>query len=1213
MASADLKNKITFQTLNVDGMAFLGAWSPTTIYYKNQVVQVGADSYILSVASSSNQNPTTTPASWITLGGGTLPTNVVLNPLTENVSGLNSGSNYNIIELGVLGANKVETDNISLLPGSLQTEITVDDSLLLGLNKTIRFIGKAELQAGLGEEVRLDGASYKMVSVPSGFTTDVLSYDTATNEIFFQALPGAGATGSTGPTGPTGSTGDKGATGDIGFATGETGPTGMTGATGDIGPTGEMGATGDIGPTGEMGATGDIGPTGMTGATGEMGSTGPTGEMGATGATGDTGPTGTFYNPQLEVSSITTSTIQTASDGYVSSFFVNADNISSLNASISSMNISSLNGFTVQDFLQDSAYTIVPSTPTNLASSFSTYSNVWLDTSDGGLYGFQPPFDEPQERTLPTYAGTTYIATDDATFNTAVSSAIAGDIIQVNADILLSAPKTIAVGIKLTSDTGSRVLSLSSATNIIRFTGDGVLVEGIAFNNPNGGSSAICLTFTSQVASNNYVKSCILTTNEFAITTLNTQIQITDNTFLFTGAQDGHRYIALYKNTANTIVARNAFQGNGASPNTACILIGSISGSLFTNGVFVFKNNTSSTVVQRLSICEVAFGVSDNVKFYIHDNTIQSSSGFCIFFNLTPLRGIQNIIAYNNIETLGGTATGSKGILAIDASSALTLPSTFTAPFITSFSNSHPALRDDYRAWSYDGDVAFNSTFYTVGSNTPKLYSPALQTEYILNSNALTTSSLTAGSVLGDFGKFSTLQVSTMAGFSPITFLSSINLNNNDITGVSTLSTVNVNVDNLVVSSINGTTPNGGGSVPPNLGVSSLTTSTLTFGSNGGIVDLFNIKQASGSNVFTFTPSVSRLQITNPVEPLVENNIQYNSITIGDGTQTALLSRSNIQMFSPSGETNIFPLGISTPSLTLTNLSNATTSDVLYFDTATSRVSRGTAPTASVPTDITVSSLQAVSTVAVSTFTSSMTSFFTSTNQLRANDVVVEGGILASGTITGNNITANGIAPAGIVSGLNFQAQNSMSNISTFGRVANFSTIQVSTINGVVPTFDGGGSAPSLASYNGQQQLNLNYNAWNNVIWNTTPAFTSGAIGLTVDGAGIFTYTGSGNATYEIMYNVPFDTLTASNALYGMRCSTLAGVPAPYTQNINNVARPSSGSIAQNVCGTFYLNLTAVNQQFRFQAYGNEPNSGQPGFGINRNGGVGNIQFIKLI
>jgi hypothetical protein len=272
----------------------------------------------------------------------------------------------------------------------------------------------------------------------------------------------------------------------------------------------------------------------------------------------------------------------------------------------------------------------------------------------------------------------------------------------------------------------------------------------------------------------------------------------------------------------------------------------------------------------------------------------------------------------------------------------------------------------------------------------------------------------------------------------------------------------------------------------------------------------------------------------------------------------------------------------------------------------------GAAGSATIPMDLTISSLTAVSTLSVSSFTSSITSFFVSTNQLRANDGTFNAGILALATVAGNNISANGVAPAGgLVSGTNMQAVNAMSNVSTFGRVANFSTLAVSTINGVVPTFGGGSTA--IATFTGTQQLNLSYANWANTVWVTTPTFTSGTIALTVDGTGLFTYTGSGNATYEVMFNVPFDTLTASAAIYGFRVTAITGgLTFPYTTVYNNITR-SGGGIAQNVVANCYLNFTASNQQFRIQVYGNEPGSGQPGFCINRNGGTGIVQFMKIL
>jgi hypothetical protein len=334
------------------------------------------------------------------------------------------------------------------------------------------------------------------------------------------------------------------------------------------------------------------------------------------------------------------------------------------------------------------------------------------------------------------------------------------------------------------------------------------------------------------------------------------------------------------------------------------------------------------------------------------------------------------------------------------------------------------------------------------------------------------------------------------------------------------------------------------------------------------------------------------------------------SNTSGD---LSIISPTSISVSDGLVQTQITPTNVSMESLTLINPNSNITSQVLYYNTGTSEVSYGDAGVATVPANLSISSLNAVSTLAVSSFTSSLTSFFVSTNQLRVNDITAQGGILANMTIAGNNITANGIAPAGIVSGLNFMAQNAMSNISTFGRVANFSTLAVSTINGVVPTFGGGGST-AVASFPGTQQLNLVYNAWANCLFGTTPNFAVGTIALTVDGTGLFTYTGTGNATYEVMFNVPFDNLTANPAIYGFRATPITGgLSFPPTTVYNNIIRPTAGSIAQSVVATCYLNFTANGQQFRIQVYGNEPGSGQPGFCINRNGGIGGIQFMKIL
>lgn len=385
--------------------------------------------------------------------------------------------------------------------------------------------------------------------------------------------------------------------------------------------------------------------------------------------------------------------------------------------------------------LNDSEFIIVNTPPfNNVIDVNKSKGDVYYDTNSSSVYGFQPPFmDEPVERSIPSPSVTNYNVSTEAGFVDALNNEIPPETsiqITLTANITFTSSKTITPsrGVKIISDNGSRVITFSSSTNILRFEGDDVILEGIHFLNSNAGSSATCIAFTSTAASNNYVKNCTFYTNEFAITSLNPQIQITDCYFLFTGTSDSHRYIALYKNTGNTIIARNVFQGNTAF-NTACIFISGVSGSSFTNGSFVFKNNTTYALfpVQRLCIADAAFGVNDNVKFWIHDNTIQSSSGFMIFYNPIPMTGVYSVVAYNNTETLGGTAIGSKGIIACDNATATTLPSRTGKPYITTFNNIQPALRADYTGWTTDNNVAYNTTVISTVGNTPKLYSAVLQ------------------------------------------------------------------------------------------------------------------------------------------------------------------------------------------------------------------------------------------------------------------------------------------------------------------------------------------------------------------------------------------------------------------------------------------------------------------------------------------------------
>ena len=104
-------------------------------------------------------------------------------------------------------------------------------------------------------------------------------------------LNGQPFVGTQGPQGIQGSIGIQGTTG----SNGAQGNQGTTGSQGNQGPTGEQGIQGSIGLQGDTGSQGNQGPTGLQGTNGTVGTQGnqgPTGLQGTTGSQGNQGPTG---------------------------------------------------------------------------------------------------------------------------------------------------------------------------------------------------------------------------------------------------------------------------------------------------------------------------------------------------------------------------------------------------------------------------------------------------------------------------------------------------------------------------------------------------------------------------------------------------------------------------------------------------------------------------------------------------------------------------------------------------------------------------------------------------------------------------------------------------------------------------------------------------------------------------------------------------------
>lgn len=131
----------------------------------------------------------------ITLGNGTgLSQTTVGNTITfDNIGCLNpmgsdlDGNNLKIQNVSTLTASKVETEQITLPAGSLNTAIAVDNNLQLAAGQQIGFATDIKLKNTGAGDVIID-------SVPAGSQTNILGYDTATKKVSYQAVPSAGVT-----------------------------------------------------------------------------------------------------------------------------------------------------------------------------------------------------------------------------------------------------------------------------------------------------------------------------------------------------------------------------------------------------------------------------------------------------------------------------------------------------------------------------------------------------------------------------------------------------------------------------------------------------------------------------------------------------------------------------------------------------------------------------------------------------------------------------------------------------------------------------------------------------------------------------------------------------------------------------------------------------------------------------------------------------------
>lgn len=344
-------------------------------------------------------------------------------------------------------------------------------------------------------------------------------------------------------------------------------------------------------------------------------------------------------------------------------------------------------------------------TPVTQSSCYTTYTKYAVEN--------------PQFPVAGTYAGTTYSVSGSTDLTTALTNAVAGDIISLTADITVAATVTINKSVKVVGNGFAIQTAATSSdpTTVINVTADNVYLDST-------------LTVKQRKTTNTSIESAIAVdalgfVSEARVEFMETGYVLrgTDVSFniggetVYSGSLgNNHRHIIVYTMTQDSTIDGVEFKfPQETTPRASSIVLTySTAGDVKTATLKVANTTQEATYGRQFFLIDSLAGITPGSDFgLIFDNNTWNdlNGGVGILStSVSPLNYLKFLQLTNNFQ--GNAASGSyKGLVFLDGSGTV-VPVGNTNIYYES--NIHPTtLRADYSSAIDNGGIAYDNTALT--------------------------------------------------------------------------------------------------------------------------------------------------------------------------------------------------------------------------------------------------------------------------------------------------------------------------------------------------------------------------------------------------------------------------------------------------------------------------------------------------------------------